>query len=227
MQTISKTINNSQSSSEENLATQGSSLSGLTISGLSYSYRGLQVFQDFSLQANSNIIVLRGASGCGKTTLLKLLSANLQPDKAESMPETSGSCLVLQEDSLLPWLSGNDNISKFTGIKAEQFKQHAMYGLIAGFIDNKACRMSYGQRRMVELFRALVYQPKFLYLDEPFNFLDEDNMSLIVPFLQSFACDGRTLVLSNHHKEDGGIINCADIFKFDGQFPVRSLKRVN
>jgi NitT/TauT family transport system ATP-binding protein len=199
----------------------------LRIEGLSYSYRGLEVFKDFSLHSKTKITVLRGASGCGKTTLLKLLSGNLQPDRATTMPETKGSCLVLQEDSLFPWLTGIENISKLTKIDEVTFRQHPMYALIAKFVDRKACRMSYGQRRMVELFRAIVFRPRFLYLDEPFNFLDEDNMGLVVPFLQDDWMKDTTLVLSNHHKDDVGILQAADVFKFDGKFPISSLNCIN
>lgn len=199
----------------------------IIIDGLSYSYKGLEVFKNFSLHSDSKIVVLRGASGCGKTTLLKLLSGNLKPDQAIAMPTSQGSCLVLQEDSLFPWLTGTENITKIARISEKTFRKHPMFQLVAGFVDQKACRMSYGQRRMVELFRAIVYRPKFLYLDEPFNFLDEGNMGSIVPFLQDVAQDDTTLVLSNHHQDDGGIIKTANIFKFDGQFPVTSLRRIN
>ena len=199
----------------------------LRIEELSYSYRGLEVFKDFSLQSKTKITVLRGASGCGKTTLLKLLSGNLQPDRATTMPETKGSCLVLQEDSLFPWLTGIENISKLTKIDEHIFSRHRMYELIANFVDRKACRMSYGQRRMVELFRAIVFRPRFLYLDEPFNFLDEDNMGLVVPFLQDDWLKDTTIVLSNHHRDDVGILQAADVFKFDGKFPISSLNCIN
>ncbi len=198
----------------------------ITIKGLSYSYKGLEVFKDFDMRTDSKIVVLRGASGCGKTTLLKLLSGNLKPDRALSMPATRGSCLVLQEDSLFPWLTGTENITKIARIPEKTFRDHPMYRLVSGFIDQKACRMSYGQRRMVELFRAIVFRPNYLYLDEPFNFLDEGNMGSVVPYIQELTLQNTTVVLSNHHQEDGGIIKTANIFKFDGRFPVTSLQRI-
>jgi ABC-type multidrug transport system ATPase subunit len=186
----------------------------------------LDVFQDFAFKCESKIVVLRGASGCGKTTLLKLLSGNLTPSGAATMPSTAGSCLVLQEDSLFPWLTGTENITKIAHKPEREFKNHAMYRLLAGFIDRKACHMSYGQRRMIELFRAIVFRPRFLYLDEPFNFLDQGSMSLLVPFLQEASVTGTTVVLSNHHTDDGDMIKTANIFKFDGQFPVKSLHQL-
>ncbi len=199
----------------------------IVIEELSYSYRGLEVFKNFSLSAESKTVVLRGASGCGKTTLLKLLSGNIKPDNVRIMPPTAGSCLVLQEDSLFPWLTGIENISKLTRQLPRQFQNHEMFGLIADFVRQKACRMSYGQRRMVELFRAIIFRPRFLYLDEPFNFLDEGNIGLIAPFLQGDFMSDTTLVLSNHHHDDGGLLKSATIYRFNGRFPVHTLERVD
>jgi ABC-type multidrug transport system ATPase subunit len=199
----------------------------INIEGLSYSYKGLEVFRNFSLKAASKTVVLRGPSGCGKTTLLKLLSGNLIPDRVEAMPDTNSSCLVLQEDSLLPWLSGTENVRLFAKLKPGIFEKHPMYELVADFIERKACQMSYGQRRLVELFRAVIFKPRFLYLDEPFNFLDERRIGMVLPFLQSEFLEDVNLTMSNHHSENISLLQSADVFLFDGTFPVCRIERVS
>ncbi len=199
----------------------------IMIEGLFYSYKKLEVFRSFSLQANSSTIILRGPSGCGKTTLLKILSGNIIPDKIASMPSAKNSCLVLQEDSLFPWLTGTENICVMTRFKPNQFINHPMYKLIASFVDRKACQMSYGQRRLVELFRAIIFRPRFLYLDEPFNFLDEKRMNLVLPYLQGEFMDGINLIMTNHHRDDLELIKSANVFHFDGEFPVSKLERLS
>jgi ABC-type multidrug transport system ATPase subunit len=199
----------------------------IAIKGLFYAYKGLEIFRDFSLHADSKTIVLRGPSGCGKTTLLKLLSGNLTPDKATTMPPTANSCLVLQEDSLFPWLSGTENICVMTRFKANQFTNHPMHELIAPFVDRKACQMSYGQRRLVELFRAIIYRPRYLYLDEPFNFLDEKRMGLVIPYLQGEFMAGINLTMTNHHRDDLDLIKSANIFHFNGEFPISQLETID
>jgi ABC-type nitrate/sulfonate/bicarbonate transport system ATPase subunit len=198
----------------------------ITIDGLCYSYKGLEVFREFSLQAQSKTVVLRGPSGCGKTTLLKLLSGNLLPDRMRSMPDSERSCLVLQEDSLLPWLSGTENVMLFTKMNLSRFQSHPMYELVADFIHRKACHMSYGQRRLVELFRAVIFKPRFLYLDEPFNFLDEKRIGMVLPFLQGQFLEEVNLTMSNHHSENISLLDSADVFTFDGLFPVSSIERL-
>ncbi len=102
-----------------------------------------------------------------------------------------------------------------------------MYQLIAPFIDRKACQMSYGQRRLVELFRAIIFRPRYLYLDEPFNFLDEKRMNLVVPFLQGEFMNGINLMMTNHHRDDLDLIKSADVFHFDGEFPVSHLEKLS
>jgi ABC-type multidrug transport system ATPase subunit len=199
---------------------RGNRSSGLKIKGLYYTRENAQIFQDFSFESSASLIVLRGASGCGKTTLLKILSGHIEPTSAEEIPDPAGSCLVLQEDSLLPWMTGVENITKLTKLSHEQIQTHAMYQLISPFVDRKAFRLSYGQRRMIELFRAFIHEPPYLYLDEPFNFLDEGNIKAIAPFIVALSKHGTTVVLSNHHQEDTEIVQSADVYKFDGRFPV-------
>lgn len=197
------------------------------IERLCYSYKGFEVFRRFNLKAKSRTIILRGPSGCGKTTLLKLLSGNLTPQSSRCMPESKGSCLVLQEDSLFPWLSGEENIIKFTGKSKQTMQAHPMFHLIEPIVKQKACRMSYGQRRLVELFRAVLHKPKLLLLDEPFNFLDENNIQLVTPFLQSSFLIDTTLVLSNHHQDSYDLLASACVFKFtSGIFPVSNLEQI-
>ncbi|HEY9775066.1 MAG TPA: ATP-binding cassette domain-containing protein [Planktothrix sp.] len=195
----------------------------ISVEALSYSYKGLEIFRDCSFTARSKTVILRGPSGCGKTTLLKLLSGNLLPDFAAAMPDSDRSCLVLQEDSLFPWLTGMENITVLTKMKESEFKRHPMFELIAGFVDRKACQMSYGQRRLVELFRAIAFRPPYLYLDEPFNFLDEERIKLVLPFLRDEFIAETNLTLSNHHREDLSCLGAATMIHFDGKFPICTL----
>src|SRR5262249_15024261 len=156
----------------------------------------------------------------------KLLSGNLVADSVQEMPPDRNSCLVLQEDSLFPWLTGTENIGILTRLNYNQFCKHPMFELIAPFVNQKACRMSYGQRRLVELFRAIVFHPRYLYLDEPFNFLDEKRIGLVSPFLQGKFIEGINLTMSSHHHEDLVQLDDANVFRFDGLFPVTRLEQV-
>lgn len=195
-----------------------------TIEGLYFSYQQLQVFADFGISSRSRVVVLKGPSGCGKTTLLKLISRVLAPDRVSRFDVEEQSCFIVQEDSLLPWLSGIDNIRDILGISSGKITTHPMFPIVESFIGQKAHTMSYGQRRSVEIFRAVLYRPRLLCLDEPLNFLDPSRRKAVVEFLKAPDLAGTRIILSTHHGDDLATLE-AETYLFDGDFPVRRLEK--
>lgn len=199
----------------------------VSVQNLSFSYQQRLIYEHFDLHLAGGLVTLKGPSGCGKTTLLKLLSGNLAADAGQvDFPERS--TLVLQEDALFPWLTGLENIRKITGIEESTIRLHPLYDYLRSFIGQKAFQMSYGQRRMVELFRALLYQPRLLCLDEPFNFLDIQARRVMADLLKTaVAVSGQTdIIMSTHYQEDL-MDEGAGVYYFDGLFPVTRLFEQN
>ncbi|MDQ4123232.1 MAG: ATP-binding cassette domain-containing protein [Acidobacteriota bacterium] len=198
----------------------------LIIKGLYFSYPKFQVFTDFNFCSRAKIIILKGPSGCGKTTLLKLISRILVPDSVAKFEVDEKSCYIVQEDSLLPWLSGTDNIHIILGIKSEQITSHPMYKLVGKFINQKAYTMSYGQRRLIEIFRAVLYKPSLLCLDEPLNFLDPVSRQSVVNSLNAPELNETRIILSTHHSDELDAVD-AETYAFDGLFPIIRLNSQN
>lgn len=197
----------------------------MRIEGLSFSYKGgLKVFSDLSISSDSHIIALKGPPGCGKTTLLKLISGMLEADSVRCLEVQQGIVLVVQEDSLLPWLSGLDNLAYILRVAPSKIAEHRLYSMVAPFSKQKAFTMSYGQRRILELFRAILYKPGTLCLDEPFNFMDTPSRRRILSYLSSPEMADTTIILSTHHADDLDGLE-ADHFLFDGVLPVQRLLR--
>ena len=196
----------------------------MKIKNLTFSYNSFTVFENFNFESASPIIVLKGPSGCGKTTLLKIISQNLVPTKS-SFVEYSGNCyFVIQEDSLLPWLTGEENISKFLGTDVKTIQNLKLFPLVESFILKKAYEMSYGQRRMIELLRAIISKPDLLLLDEPFNFLDNKKRKDFALELLALSASGTKLILTSHYNEDTSQLN-SEVFYFDNKFPIKALSR--
>ncbi|MBS1830540.1 MAG: ATP-binding cassette domain-containing protein [Acidobacteria bacterium] len=86
----------------------------MRIEGLFFSYEKHRVFHDFAFSPKTRLVALTGPPGCGKTTLLKLLTRNLKAQRSAVFDIAGDSLLILQEDALLPWLTGTDNIRVFT-----------------------------------------------------------------------------------------------------------------
>lgn len=137
--------------------------------------RPLPVLQDICLQIPENrITVLLGRSGCGKTTLLRLVGDLETPDSGEICFSTiHKTAFVFQEARLMPWLNVCQNIAfglkKRTAPSVEPLL--AAVGL-DGFSGAYPHQLSGGMQQRVAIARALAYAPSFLLMDEPFAALD-------------------------------------------------------
>lgn len=193
------------------------------IEGLCFAYGETPVFDAFCLPSSARKIVLKGPSGCGKTTLLKILFGSLDAAKATRLPDRDGAALVLQNDALFPWLTGRENIRLFLPHRREEMETHALFPIVSGFIDRRAHAMSYGQRRAIELLRAILLHPRRLYLDEPFNYLDDEKAQAFVDYF--IANDVADLLILTTHRNDTTLDAAADTFCFKKAPPYRTLER--
>ena len=147
------------------------------------------VLEDVSLTVNEGeFICVIGHSGCGKTTLLNMVSGFSKPSfgsvSVNGKPVVSPGpdrMVVFQGYALLPWLTAYENIylavdsvhpDKPQSEKTAIVKEHlAMVGLLEA-ADKKPPQLSGGMKQRVAIARALAIRPEVLILDEPFGALD-------------------------------------------------------
>jgi len=148
--------------------------------------RRVRALDDVSLAIKpGEFVCLIGSSGCGKTTLLKLIAGLLKPTsgritfddvQANGRPHTA---LVFQDHGLLPWLTVVDNVAfglQLQGVSAAERRTRAgaligQFGLGA-FLESFPHEISAGMRQRVNIARALLVDPPVLLMDEPFGSLD-------------------------------------------------------
>ncbi len=137
----------------------------------------IHVLNGINLQIpERKITVILGRSGCGKTTLLRLVGGLEEADAgAIEYEEDYKSAFVFQESRLMPWLNVWDNV-KF-GLKKQRYDQNVIQHIIdtvglSGFEKAYPYQLSGGMQQRVAIARALAYEPSFIMMDEPFAALD-------------------------------------------------------
>jgi len=170
--------------------------------------------------ARGEFVSLVGRSGCGKTTLLRIMSGLLPPTSgtvsANGRSTWKGTKrddeafaqfgLVFQDANLFPWFNVTDNISlplKLRGVDKKSRTARAkelceLVGLV-GFESAYPRELSGGMRQRAAIARALSYNPTVLLMDEPFGALDaltRDKMNLELQAIHAAA--GATVVFVTH-----------------------------
>ncbi|MDB5194966.1 MAG: transporter ATP-binding protein [Parcubacteria group bacterium] len=192
------------------------SASILAFDGVKFAYdRSLpEVIHGVSFDlAPGSFTVIVGASGSGKSTILRLAIGLDTPTKG-TIALHERTRMIFQSGALLPWASVLDNVLiGFTGLSlapAEQ-KKRALARLeelgIAHLANAYPRALSGGQRQRVGIARALVSEPKLLLLDEPFSALDTDTSERLAEELLSIrAKQDMTMFMVSHSIEDAVIL---------------------
>lgn len=152
----------------------------LNVSELSFYYGFTQILKDinFTLE-EGKIISIVGPSGGGKTTLLKLCANLLDVVEGKIENSFNSSAFAFQDPRLLPWKSALENIMMplHSRMKEKELKEKATalalkFGLERSDLVKYPKDLSGGMRQRVSFARALIGEPKLLFLDEPFSALD-------------------------------------------------------
>ena len=180
----------------------------LKITNLSFSFAKNTVFDNFSMQLDDGeILAVMGASGCGKTTLLGLVSGILKPQKGEIKNTAQKIAYVFQESRLFPWLTVKENLLAVIDEKDENALQTVTECLslveLGDAIDKYPKELSGGMKSRVSLARALAYGGDLFLFDEPFAALDEDLRSKLATQIKDYLHQrGASAILVTHNKED-------------------------
>ena len=196
----------------------------LKASNLAKAYKGREVVQDVSLELMSGQIVgLLGPNGAGKTTCFYMIVGIVQADRgsielngeditALAMHERArrGIGYLPQEASIFRKLSVGDNILAILETRPDLNKAQRLERRdqlleefhVGHLKDSQGQALSGGERRRIEIARALAMEPDFILLDEPFAGVDPISVNDIKQIISHLRDRGIGVLITDHNVRD-------------------------
>ncbi|HEY4353569.1 MAG TPA: amino acid ABC transporter ATP-binding protein [Paraburkholderia sp.] len=192
----------------------------INLSGVSKSFGATQVLRDVNLDVQpGEVLVLIGASGSGKSTVLRIMSGletadagevwvnNVPLHDARRAKEIRGHVgMVFQQFNLFPHKSALGNVTlaliKARRMSAADARKRAMETLdrvgLADRAEHYPSQLSGGQQQRVAIARALAVEPGIMFFDEATSALDPELVGEVTEVMRGLARDGMTMVVVTH-----------------------------
>lgn len=187
----------------------------IEIKNISKSFDGKKIFDNFSLTINKGeFLIVTGASGCGKTTLLNMIGAIEKPDNGQILID--GKNMTLRKNRLeyfkkgvgflfqnyalvdnktvkenLEIVKGNskNSISIDDALKQVDLEEKA---------DKKVYKLSGGEQQRVAIARLIIKKCDIILADEPTGSLDSKNGETVIELLKQLQNGGKTIIMVTH-----------------------------
>lgn len=193
----------------------------ITIKDLTTGYsRDKPLLQNFNYSFTNKIYGILGASGCGKTTLLRTIAGLMKPLQGEILVNeqivaktgTNDIYMMHQNYTSFDWLTCLDNVLIAKSIKGKVtnndiFNASSMLKSV-GLLEYKSAypkQLSGGMRQRLALARTLFMNPPILLMDEPLSALDGDTREMMQNLiLQQHRKIKNTIIMVTHSTEEAG-----------------------
>lgn len=167
---------------------------------------------------------LLGPNGCGKSTLIKILTGLLTPDSGlvqRPIDHASALAVVPQEYAFYPQLTCLENLKFFADmLDASRLDTHKRIQraiddcMLRPFLSKRAEQCSGGTRRKLNLAIALMQKPDILLLDEPTVGVDPPSRTLLLKIINKLLSGGCAVLYATHYMEEVSSI-CSNIVLMD------------
>lgn len=195
----------------------------VTLQNIGFAYDKTPIYEDFTLEIPENdIFFLMGVNGCGKTTLLKIITSFLKVTNGEvridgKSVDTYDSKSLAKRIAYVPQIISlnSDFLVKdylalgrtpykglYASINDDDFRLVEQYATSLGIedlLDVSFNSLSGGQKQVVAIGRALVQETPIIIMDEPMSALDLGRQAEFLSMLLKLKTKGKTIILTSHN----------------------------
>jgi spermidine/putrescine transport system ATP-binding protein len=188
----------------------------IELKNITVRFDGETVLDDLNLSIrDGEFVTLLGASGCGKTTTLRIIAGFLEPDEGEvffgeknmnGVPAHKREVnTIFQRYALFPHYNVFDNVAyglKVRHMKKDEIRERVTEMLrlvnLESFAKRSVAKLSGGQQQRVAIARALAMDPEILLFDEPTSALDPEMVGEVLAVMKELASEGMTMLVVTH-----------------------------
>ncbi|MCZ7382910.1 MAG: ATP-binding cassette domain-containing protein [Candidatus Methanoperedens sp.] len=181
------------------------------VSHISKSFNGQSVVKNISFDiAPGEVFGLIGPNGAGKTSIIRMLLDIIKPDSGEirilntPLSERTKDRIgyLPEERGMYRRLTVMDTLVYLGALKNKHSKERALELLekmeMISHKDKKISELSKGMAQKIQIIAAIIHDPEFVILDEPFSGLDPVNMKLVKDLILELGNEGKTILISTH-----------------------------
>ncbi len=176
----------------------------LNLDGVYKSYGSIKVLEDFSFEVEKGkSVCVVGRSGCGKSTLLKIIALIAAPDKGQVLLDGTEIkwteeqrldafrrdkiAYSFQEPLLIPYLTALENLTEVLGVKKENAVSLLSELGLSDRLNHIPSKLSVGEKKRVDVARAILKDSDLLVADEPLSNLDPSTGLKVMDLLKAHA----------------------------------------
>jgi len=204
-------------------------VSVIQLNKISKSFRGVRLFEEASaVFEKGKIHGLVGPNGSGKSVLFRMICGFLLPDRGiieidpayrrgtQGFPDSFG--IMIDRPGYLAGQTGYENLRRLAQIRGLIGTEEIRRSMKAVGLDpdlrQKMRHYSLGMKQKIALAQSFMEGQQVLILDEPFNALDERSVQQVRELLLAFRAEGRTVLLTSHHRDDIEML-CDEVYRIE------------
>jgi len=186
----------------------------IELKGVYKNYGAIKVVEGMNLRVeDGKSLCVLGRSGCGKSTLLKLIALITRPDRGSLTVDGEDVSRMtdaemdkmrrdkvsysFQEPLLIPYITVLENVTEVTGVTREKAVELLTSLGLGDRLNYKPPKLSGGEKKRVDIARAILRSTSVLVADEPTSNLDPDTGERVMEMLRAHTERGRVLVYSS------------------------------